>query len=806
MTELPAAVLHGTAMWILLTAWSAAAAAVVAWTARRRRVRHDAGRRRARLGTPADDPAGWCVDEPLALAGRLELGGAACRDFEDGRPVAAATAGPARDRSAADRVHARGDELALAVAGRRVRLDGPLDVVVGSREGRPLVPPRWLGPAALDRLAAATPDDEALARIARRRLEFRSLAPGDAVRVRGVLRGGPEQGWRLVGEGGAPLRAACEDAPRSSRPARPLLAAALWGLLAGAAAWWALGVAGDVALAAWEPPVHLAAAPRVCATAPPSPLDSTALQLAALTPSRREETLDLLYEELVRGLADCPGDRRLMDQLEALGGWLGRCRRTTDVLARHGSPARTVELGAQCGDPESLWTAADAALRDGDPARASALFERLPAGQGRRQDRALLRPAQAHLAAGRPELAARALHALVETLRRRPPSRRPPKASLTRLRCLGWALEARRGVPGAQAELEAAARGPTAAFCGVLLADLLPGPERLEVLEDVWSASPEQPLLRLAELLELEVAHGQAGYGAREVDPFERRLDDVLSDAATAVGVASGAGALARHVADAWDTLDTAEVQRLVQPVTRAGLQLEAAGFAAAVGELDEARRRLVAALADLDAGPEPGPVPEGLPPGSRSPRRADAVRVRLAAVELQLGEDRRAGVELARAEGAWPTDRWLAPLRALLDARAAGRLVALEGIPVPDPTLAEAWRLAVRGDAAGLAELVDRPRSGVPPPLLAPAAAWMGDGRATLLELLRDAVPSPCAVQAGTWSVGRAAACHAACGRLARALGDAVTALRYEGVAERLRAPLLDRARIVPLVLLESW
>ncbi|NMC71151.1 MAG: hypothetical protein GYA57_13935, partial [Myxococcales bacterium] len=50
MAELPATVLHGTAMWLLLVAWSAALAALTAWSARRRRTRRAAAARRERLG------------------------------------------------------------------------------------------------------------------------------------------------------------------------------------------------------------------------------------------------------------------------------------------------------------------------------------------------------------------------------------------------------------------------------------------------------------------------------------------------------------------------------------------------------------------------------------------------------------------------------------------------------------------------------------------------------------------------------------------------------------------------------------
>jgi hypothetical protein len=808
MTELPAPVLHGTAMWILLTVWSALTAALVAWGARRRRLRGDADARRARLGVPVQEPERWRDGDALALQGRLELSGAACREFEDGRPAAAASAGPGRAADRALAVHARGDELAVAAAGRRVVLDGPLEVVVGSREGRPLAPPRWLDPGVLERLAAAAPDDELPARLVRRRLAFRSLAPGDAVRVRGVLRGGAEGGWRLTGEPGAPVRAAYDGVPVASRRVRTVAVLALSGLLAAAAAYAALYLAGDAALAAWAAPAHRAASPRVCAAPVPSPLDSTALQIAALTPSRRAAALDVLYEELVRGLADCPGDARTMDELEALGELLGRCRRTTDVLARHGSLSRAAALGERCGDPESLWTAADAAFRDGDVQRASTLFERLPAGQGRSQDRQLLRAVQAHLVAGRSDVAARALHALADALRRRAPSRRPPKASLTRLRCLGWALDARRGVLGAQAELQAAVRGSNTAFCGLLLADVLAGESRREVLELVESAAPAPPLLRLAELLGLEFAASPAGHGRAEVDPFERRLDDVLSDSSAAVAAATAVGALARQLVEPAEP--AAAAPPLHDPVTRAGLALEAAGFAAAVGELDAARRLLRAAVEDL-AAVVAAEAADGAPPDGGAPAelrlRRDAVRLRLAAVELLAGEDESAAAELAKVEAAGLPDPWLAPLRALLEVRRGGPLAGLAaaGAP-PEPALARAWELVARGDGAGLAELVDRSRSGVTPPLLAPALGPLTNGRAAVLELLREAMPPPCTAGAEPTSVGRLAACVAGLARVVGALGEAAVAERFDRLARLFRAPLLDRARVVPLVLLELW
>lgn len=821
MAELPATVLHGTAMWILLATWSAASAALAAWAARRRRVRSEAAARRDRLGRPASGLDDHRPGEPVTLAGRLELAGAACRDFEDGRPVAAASATPAGGRNAADAVHARGDELVLAVGRLRVRLDGPLQVTVGSRESRPLLPLRWHGPGPLERLAAAANDDEALARLARTRVAYRSLDPGDTIRVRGLPTGGPAEGWRLVGEGGDPLRAAYEGAPRPGRAVRTLAAPLAWGLLAAAAASCALVAAGDAALAAWNPPPHAAEPPRVCPAPPRSPLDSIALQIAALSPAHRPETLDLLYEELARSLADCPGNPRLMDELEALGDRLGRCRRTTELLARHGTPARAAEAGARCGDPESLWTAGDAALRGGDPDAASALFERLPGGQGRSQAWQLVRPIQAHLAAGRLDLAARALRELAEALHRRPPSRRPPRARRAQLECLALALEARRGAPAAEAELRQAMRGPATAFCGLLLADLLDGPDRLAALEEVRSASPGPLEARLADLLELEVSPAAAGPRDPERDPFERRLDDVLQDA-SAAAAAGGAGALARHAADVLRAATAERPRTTDERLALAGLELEAAGFAAAVGELGEARRRLSDARGDLEAPAAGRPAGEAMAgettaegPDAHGPATSpaglrDVLTVRLAAIELMAWEDGRAEALLA-APPSLPSspaagDPWLAPLRALLDARRAGTLGPLRNAVVPDPVLAEVWRRAAAGDGAGLVEAVDRPRSGVPPPLLVPVVALLRDGRATLLDLLRAAVPAPCAAGVAAESLGRAAACHAACGRLARALGDAATAERYERIAQRLRAPLLDRARIVPLLLLEAW
>ena len=817
MTDLPAPVLHGTAMWIFLATWSAGTAALAAWSAGRRRTRREAAARRERLGRPAPEFADDLAGRPVTLVGRLELAGAACRDFADGRPVAAATAGPTRARSTMDAVSARGDELHLVAGRRRLRLDGPIEVAVGSRESRPLPPLRWLGPGPLGRIAAAAPDDERIARLARSRVAFRSLAPGDVIRVRGVPAGGPPGGWRLTGEGDAPLRIAYEGSPRPGRPARAWFAPVAGGLLAGAIAAGALDALGKAALAAWESPAHAAASPRVCAAPPPSPVDSLALQLAALSPTHRAEALDRLYEELARSLADCPGDPRTMDDLEALGARLGRCRRTTELLARYGPPGRAAEAGGRCGDPESLWTAGDAALRDGDPAAASALFARLRGGQGRSQEGQLVRPVQAHLAAGRLDLAARALRELAEALGRRPPSRRPPRPRRTQLECLALALEARAGAPGARVALEAAAQGPAAAFCNLLLADLLDGPARLAAIARVRRAAPGPPLERLADLLELEVLPAAADRCDPERDPFERRLDDVVRDTAAAA-TAAGPGALARFVADA---LREATGRRTRSPAERralAGLELEAAGFAAAVGMLDEARRRLAAALAELDAtGAEPsrsaasvGPPGDAAEPGACPADRdalRNALRLRQAAVDLLAGEDESAAERLGGPPASPPAeDPWRAPLLALAEARRTGTLAGLARVAVPDPGLAEAWRRAAAGDGPGLAALVDQPRSGVPPPLLAPAVERMRAGRAALLDLLRAATPPPCGAAHGPEPLGRTAACRTASSRLARALGDDATAARDERAGERLRAPLLDRTRIVPLLLLEAW
>ncbi|HZO17099.1 MAG TPA: hypothetical protein VFB62_27670 [Polyangiaceae bacterium] len=193
-------------------------------------------RARARMTAPSlrtyDRVDDLPVGELVTLRGVLRVDGTMCARFEDAHPVAATSYWQPPIRSGEDRSlrtwHACAERLYLDVAGTRVALDGPLVVAMGSTE--------WAIEGGLHRLRERVRDRVYAADVvarARRRGDgsdhvFRSLEPGDAVAISGIIErkvdaDGPASyrrhggGWRLASAEDEVLIARYRGRPEPSR-------------------------------------------------------------------------------------------------------------------------------------------------------------------------------------------------------------------------------------------------------------------------------------------------------------------------------------------------------------------------------------------------------------------------------------------------------------------------------------------------------------------------------------------------------------------------------------------------------------
>jgi hypothetical protein len=159
---------------------------VFAWIALRIRWWRRTQLRRSSLGRPQEALDGLADGQLVTLGGELGLRGKPCRRFEDGKPVVACTMRPRGERQVPSAgVRAEG-QLRLTLTDGPVALSGPIDVMVGSHESYPLAPWGQLARAVQSRIEQAEPSAEDA--LAKSSPVFRSIAAGDQVRARGVLR------------------------------------------------------------------------------------------------------------------------------------------------------------------------------------------------------------------------------------------------------------------------------------------------------------------------------------------------------------------------------------------------------------------------------------------------------------------------------------------------------------------------------------------------------------------------------------------------------------------------------------------
>ncbi|AUX40342.1 uncharacterized protein SOCE26_017420 [Sorangium cellulosum] len=305
--------------------------------------------------------------------------------FEDGAAVAAATvAYDPRERALGEPErwtpghNVRASGLFVSVGGERVELQGPVEVVAGSRELRPGKPLESMPLATCCRVTATFPG--ARPHFMERVVLFRSLSPGDRVRVSGVLRREAATGeagsrsaaarWTLVadGESASPsaergLEIAFEGNPAVKGASVKRIAG--WGIAGALAFLVVFALGGELALRSaqrelevlahendWVGEVSVAAGDPIDPRAPPAlpvTLGRTATALAAATPFHRGMAIERYSAALDRrGHADPAiiGQRVALHM--AIGMASSRCLHAADVLTSHGQLEEAAALLARC--------------------------------------------------------------------------------------------------------------------------------------------------------------------------------------------------------------------------------------------------------------------------------------------------------------------------------------------------------------------------------------------------------------------------------------------------------------------------
>lgn len=791
MQHLPWLVVHGALAFRLALAGATLLGLALAWIGPRARARWEARRARAKLGE--DITTALEVGATVTVVGTLEASGAGCARFEDGSPAAAASITFARgalDRDGpwATAVVARAETLAVITAVERFELVGEVEVVAGSREARPGAALLRLAPAVRSRAAAGS--QRAAAAYAARAVALRSIAHGEAVRIRGVLRREPVTSesstyrdtrarWTLVGEedpgvpaerGPLPLPLAFEGPPRVSGPS--------WSRLCQGAGAGALLFVGMASLTG-EIAARLASSPGPVGRA------AGAVLLAAVSPLHRERAISMLQATLsLRCLDDY--SRGHVEQEVAIAELQGDCDGAASALIRHGQLDRAAHAAEACGAPK---VAARAHYLRGRFDLGSDAFELARARRSGQDFTPLPGPALAdaifgvrlHLFAGRLDRAAEEARRAAREAQRIDDATLPAHPAPRRARilgCLADSLSARqdpRRLPALIREGEAGARE-----CGWLLADAHRAEARcpLEGSSDEigWSLYVEDRLERAdAAFLKEQCA------GTHTPDPpvldHPSRLFGELGEISP-----MGPPAVIERL------LDGLTARGGPPCVARGQLAAASAAFAALAGEHREARRFAEQAQADF-------------PPGSDRGERALVLR---AAVELYAGDAAQARVLLASLPESAPDVR---ALRWMADVRQKGDLALLSapqerlGTILHAPQRVEPWSITAQGDGARLAAWLQRHDADGIGAYLILAAPHLHRGRAALLEWFRWGDKSEC------WSCAPSLVLFDVASRkeAVEILGDPNLAGELRAIAQAFHHAQLTREIAVPLAVLAA-
>ncbi|MFO0760355.1 MAG: hypothetical protein U0359_27990 [Byssovorax sp.] len=834
LSPLPWLLGHGALVWKAALAVLAGSGVCGAALAPRTISRNQARATRKALGEPLRSLDRLNDGARVTLTGTLEAEAPHCQRFEDGSDAAAATI--AYDPSASmlgnatfrAGLNTRAEGLRLRVGEEKVELSGPVEVVIGSREIRRRARYADLPAPARARVEQAL--GGAKPHFSGEIVQLRSLAPGDTVRVSGVLRKEAKDGesgyrsakarWILtpVGEEGSldqgrGLKLAFEGNAAVSGPGPLLLArGAALGLVSFLIVF---GLGGEIAacsaaddLAAfqgelgWVRDLDFEVAATIDPKAhPSSPLDTGlgATGFAAATPFRRDQALDR-YEDALGKRRDA--DARLVSIRAALAEQRGRPGEAATILGSHGFTEQAAALAEQRGD---RFYAAGLRYTLGDFEKASAAIG--DAGTKASATEELRLAAKVHLLSGKGALAAKAARALGERFDDEAKSKKMVRWEASRraeaARCLALALEARAGNAAARASLKEAALSPARRVgeCTLLYADLLPPAERGTMLDGPWDATS----------LATDTPSAWFDRLKSEADPtFDvRDLSDSMPDPAMCLAnprwaLMKSLPGVERSIAEAMgkdaSSEDTRVYARLYWAVT-------AATFDLASGEREPAKRWLAAALADLRklnaadvekmraAGFTP-PGPEALTPDFAPKREKIGVMDAALLLDGNDTEGARAMMKKLGIERFWT-------MPTLIDYREKGEIENLKknflGWELIRQGESANWAITAQGDGAALALWMTR-LDREPGAYLRIGAPMIKTGKEELGKWLRHGYRPP------RWHGDVEGLLFDAVNlrALAEALGDAEVLAREQAKVKRFRDALLARETSVTLAVLE--
>lgn len=614
MESLPWFVLHGPWFWKGALVVLVGASLAFWWLRTKLSLRHRARRGLERLGEPESVEAAT-AGKPVTLSGILGVEGKPTTRFDDGAPAAATTASPFRQSAVlgALAVTRCAEGLTLDVGGQLVGVEGELEVLVGSRElylGRKF---KRLGGRV--RAELVDTDSDTLTALSSNQAAFRSLATGDRVRLRGFLRrlpapaaaesyrapgdrwvlsAQPEVGSSEVAE--HTVAAAYEDKPRLSfwTPSSLIRRALVHGLL-----WFGvLGAAGGISLLTFDDiyrgTEHYRDEEQGYCSQEPLPIEAVISTMLPFGHAGKLSGIAQVMEDW------CTWDERRVKRVA--GAWMdqGRCGRAALALVNHGELALGEEVALGCDDIRSSRDALEALFIVGRFDEASDLADAmLPEAENWLYIQWEVITA-IHLLAGNRERAARAADERARQLgdfdpptidgRPEPTGRLQPEARS--YRCLAYALSALDGDASSLTRLETLAGESRNSYCPLLLAEVENDPARM----GDWFQRTDLP--RRDWMAWLLAVAADTGAFPPDATRFEGRLylqpTGMLEHFDSRLGFGGLEQATLTRIAELAE-------QESAQPLLRALLHAEAAGFYRQIGDLDSARQQAEAVVASLN-------------------------------------------------------------------------------------------------------------------------------------------------------------------------------------------------------------
>ncbi|MDB4998094.1 MAG: hypothetical protein JWM74_5526 [Myxococcaceae bacterium] len=486
MSDLSFWVIHGGAIWQIALALSMVAGFVVTHLLVDRAMRARAARVRETIGAPRPALRPDDAGKHVTYTGTIVAVGKDAKDAPPGAGLVATVSPQGVELSEEPTQKAltgalAGARLAIEIGDEKLTLDGPPQVLVGSKETERCVSGE-AGRILLWDFASQ------LGTLPKRPFGIRTLSVGDKVRVSGLLRHEPDdahtQDYRSA-RGAYFLEVASEEADGKFVPiayeGRPRPLARKRGRTALRALTVPLGFAavlgglGEIAIRVNRP---------------------TSAAIAAATPFRRADALGQLRAQM--NLQE-HADAKLVARAAHLDTVRGRCGDASDDWFEHGKIRTSIEVAERCKD-ESRAGRGYAALAELE--QAAQAFERARTTDPRLPPS--LTEATAYLAASKSDRAANTLRALAA-------SWEGPVGTRERFECIANAVEARAGksqsLDALRAASERSERSGDNTSCVLLFADLSHGAERTALLSRYRYSYRREGMLTatpVADALELE--------------------------------------------------------------------------------------------------------------------------------------------------------------------------------------------------------------------------------------------------------------------------------------------------------------